>query len=102
MPVEGKRIFVFNRKMLVEGIEPQKVKLLPYEVPKPELLGGRNAIWMNMLSATLNGFSSLCLDSPRSFSMNQDVSSSFLVSMLSYEALFRKILKRSIDCSFNT
>eukprot|EP01032_Pedospumella_encystans_P013316 gene13316-15338_t len=36
--VEGKRIFVFNRRILSdETKEPQRIKLLPYEVMKPDL-----------------------------------------------------------------
>ena len=41
MDIEGKRIFVFNRRILSDSSkEPQRIRLLPYEVSKPELTYG--------------------------------------------------------------
>ena len=43
--VEGKRIFVFNRRILSdESKEPQRIRLLPYEVSKPELYNGKSVV----------------------------------------------------------
>jgi hypothetical protein len=39
--VEGKRIFVFNRRILSDTAkEPQRIRLMPYEVAKPDLSHG--------------------------------------------------------------
>jgi hypothetical protein len=36
--VEGKRIFVFNRRILSDTAkEPQRIRLQPYDVTKPDL-----------------------------------------------------------------
>lgn len=49
LSVEGKRIFVFNRRILSdESKEPQRIKLLPYEVSKPEL-GTTNECWHSLM-----------------------------------------------------
>ena len=46
--MEGKRIFVFNRRILSdETKEPQRLKLLPYEVMKPDLTSGKHADRIN-------------------------------------------------------
>ena len=42
MNVEGKRIFVFNRRILSdESKEPQRIRLLPHEVSKPDIYNGK-------------------------------------------------------------
>lgn len=39
--MEDKRIFVFNRRILSDDTkEPQRIKLLPYEVSKPDMFNG--------------------------------------------------------------
>jgi hypothetical protein len=43
--VEGKRIFVFNRRILSDTAkEPQRIRLLPYEVSKPDLTLGKYSL----------------------------------------------------------
>lgn len=47
MNVEGKRIFVFNRRILSDTAkEPQRIRLQPYEVAKPDLSLGKYSTYL--------------------------------------------------------
>lgn len=41
LDVEGKRIFVFNRRILTDNAkEPQRIRLQPFDITKPDLSVG--------------------------------------------------------------